>query len=311
MLAYVARRLLYLIPVIFGVTILTFVLFNVVGGDPVYQKMGKHGSEAEIKILRHELGLDRPLPEQYLFYLKQCVTFNFGRSWATNQNITDMLTAGIGPSMSLSIPAFFITIVLSILLSILIVFFRNGLMDKLLQVFCIAGTCISVLVYVILGQYFFAYKWGMFPISGYDSGWDSRWQFLALPMIIWVAVSIGYEVLLYRSAILEEVFQDYVRTARAKGLTEKVVLLKHVLKNSLTPIITSIMMEVPLLITGALVLEAFFGIPGLGGMIYQAVANSDFPVIKAMTFIGSVLFVLANLASDLLVSLVDPRVEFN
>src|SRR6185437_14416401 len=176
MLAYIFRRVIYVIPVILGVTLITFILFNVVGGDPVYQKMGKHGSTVEIAILRHEMGLDRPLPQQYLFYLKQCFTFDFGRSWATNQQISDMLIAGVGPSISLSIPGFCLTIGFAIIISILMAFYRNTYFDRALQVACLAGISISSLVYIIAGQYFFAYKWGMFPISGYDPSWDSRWD---------------------------------------------------------------------------------------------------------------------------------------
>lgn len=309
MFAYIVRRVLYVIPVVLGVTLVTFILFNVVGGDPVYLKMGKHGSQKEIEILRKDMGLDRPLPEQYLFYLKQCFTFDFGRSWASNQKISTMIANGVGPSLSLSIPAFTITVVLAILVSILTAFFRNTVYDRGLQVLCLAGISISSLVYIIAGQYFFSYQLGLFPISGYDASWYGRWQYVQLPIIIWLLVSIGGEVLLYRTAILDEVYQDYVRTARAKGLSEKVVLLKHVLKNSMVPIITNIVIEIPLLFTGALLLESFFGIPGLGGMTVQGILNSDFPVVKTMTFLGSVLYVLFNLISDICYALVDPRIK--
>ncbi len=309
MLVYLGRRILSVIPVIFGVTLITFILFNLVGGDPVYQRLGKHGSEAEIVILRHEMGLDLPLLQQYVFYLKQCMTFDFGRSWATQQKITTMIGDGIGASLSLAIPAFSITIILSILISILIAFFRNTPFDRMLQVLCLAGISISSLVYVIAGQYFFGYKWGVFPISGYDPSWSGRWEYLYLPIVIWLLVSIGNEVLLYRTAILDEVYQDYVRTARAKGLSEKVVLLKHVLKNSMIPIITAVIIEIPFLFTGALILEAFYGIPGLGGMVVQGISNSDFPVVKAMTYISAVLYVAFNLITDICYAVVDPRIK--
>ncbi len=309
MILYILKRIVSIVPVVFGVTLITFLLFNVVGGDPVYQRMGKHGSENEIVILRHEMGLDRSLPQQYLFYLKQCGTLDFGRSWATNQKISDMIDNGIGASLSLSIPAFSITVFISILISILAAFYRNTSFDRFLQVACLAGISISSLVYIIAGQYFLSYLGGWFPISGYDPSWDGRWQYLILPIIIWLLVSVGNEVLLYRTAILDEIFQDYVRTARAKGLSEKLVLLKHVLKNSLVPIITSVIIEIPFLFTGALLLEAFFSIPGLGGMVVQAISNSDFPVIKAMTFISSILYVLFNLISDICYALVDPRIK--
>ncbi|MCC6276796.1 MAG: ABC transporter permease [Oligoflexia bacterium] len=309
MLTYIARRILYVIPILFGVTLITFVLFNLVGGNPVYQKLGKHGSEAEIQLLSKELGLDRPLHEQYLFFLKQCVTLDFGRSWSSNQKITDMLSNGIGASLSLTVPAFTISVLLSILIALGAAFFRGTIIDRGLVVFCLAGMSISMLVYIIFFQYMFSFRLGVFPITGYDPSLAGRWTYLILPMIIWIVVSLGSDILLYRTIMLDEIFQDYVRTARAKGLSEKVVMLKHVLKNAMIPIITNIVLEIPFLYTGSLLLEAFFGIPGLGGMTVQALYNSDFPVIKAMTFIGSMLYVFFNLVSDVAYAIVDPRIK--
>jgi peptide/nickel transport system permease protein len=310
MLAYTIRRVLYVIPVILGVTLITFILFNVVGGNPVYQKLGKHGSEAEVRILSHEMGLDLPLPKQYLFYLKQCATFDFGRSWSTNQKITDMIKNGIGASLSLTVPAFSASVLLSIFVALALMFFRNSFIDRAMVVVCLAGISISLLVYIIFFQYFFSYKMGMFPISGYDQSWTGRWQYLILPGVIWIITSLGNDVLLYRTIMLDEIFQDYVRTARAKGLGERAVLFKHVLKNAMIPIITNVVLEIPFLYTGSLLLENFFGIPGLGGMTVQALNNSDFPVIKTMTFIGSLLYVAFNLISDLCYAAVDPRIKF-
>jgi peptide/nickel transport system permease protein len=271
--------------------------------------MGKHGSETEAKILRHEMGLDRPLFDQYIFYLKQCATLDFGRSWATNQKITSMIASGIGASLSLSIPAFTLTIVLAILISIFAAFKRGSLFDRALQITSLAGISVSALVYIIAGQYFLSYQMGWFPISGYDTSWAGRWQYLQLPIVIWLLVSIGYEVLLYRTSILDEIYQDHIRTARAKGLPERIVLLKHVLKSALVPIITNIIIEIPFLFTGALLLEAFFSIPGLGGMVVQGISNSDFPVIKAMTFISAILYMVCNLITDVCYALVDPRIK--
>lgn len=334
MFAYIVRRTLYVIPILLGVTLITFILFNVVGGNPVYQRLGKHGSEAEIKILEKQLGLDRPLPEQYLFFLsqivrvgdtnsereitgieiplggsKELVLFDFGRSWASNQKISSMLGAGIGPSLSLTMPAFLIGVILAVGIALLISFFRRTVFDRATVVLCLALMSISVLAYIIYFQYFLSYKWGMFPISGYDSSWDGRWEYLMLPAIIWIIAGLGPEVLLYRTTILEEVFQDYVRTARAKGLSEFYVMTKHVLKNAMIPIITNVLMEIPYLYTGALLLESFFGIPGLGGITVQALNNSDFPVVKAMTVIGALLYIFFNLLSDICYALVDPRVK--
>lgn len=309
MLAYIVRRILYVFPVVVGVTLITFVLFNLVGGDPVLQKLGKHGSVEEAKILRHEMGLDLPLVEQYFFFLKQCITFDFGRSWSTQQTIGSMISAGIGPSLSLAIPAFATSVLLSILIALVLAFFRNSFIDKALVVTCLAGISVSLLVYIIAFQYILSYKMGMFPISGYEAGWTERWPYLLLPGIIWIVTSLGNDVLLYRTIVLDEIYQDYVRTARAKGLAEKFVLFKHVLKNAMIPIITNVVLEIPFLYTGSLLLENFFGIPGLGGMTVQALTSSDFPVIKAMTYVGSLLYVLFNLVSDLCYAFVDPRIK--
>jgi peptide/nickel transport system permease protein len=309
MLTYLVRRTLYIIPVLIGVTLITFVLFNLVGGNPVYQKLGKHGSEAEIKMLTHELGLDLPLYKQYFFYVKQCATMDFGRSWSTNQQIGSMISAGIGPSLSLSVPAFTGSVILSVLISLFLMFLRNSPFDKVVVVVCLAGISISMLAYIIFMQYVLAYKFSWFPVTGYDPSWDGRWQFLFLPWIIWIITQIGSDVLLYRTVMLDEVFQDYVRTARAKGLAERIVLLKHVLKNAMIPIITNVVLEIPFLYTGSILLENFFGIPGLGNMMVQALNNADFPVIKAMTFIGTVLYIIANLVSDVCYAMVDPRIK--
>jgi peptide/nickel transport system permease protein len=198
---------------------------------------------------------------------------------------------------------------MAVFIALMLMFFRQTFWDRTTVVICLAGISISLLVYIIFFQYVFSYKWGLFPISGYESGWTERWHYLLLPSIIWVLTSLGNDVLLYRTIMLDEIYQDYVRTARAKGLGERVVLFKHVLKNAMIPIITNIVLEIPLLYTGSLLLENFFGIPGLGGMTVQALTSSDFPVIKAITYVGSIVFVVFNLAADLCYALVDPRIR--
>ena len=183
-------------------------------------------------------------------------------------------------------------------------------MDKAATVVALALVSISSLVYIMVFQNFFGYTLGVFPISGWDSSWVDRWAYVQLPWLIWVVLSLGPNLLIYRTAILDEYFQDYVRTARAKGLAEYSILFKHVLKNALIPIITIVVIQMPFLITGSLLLEAFFGIPGLGGLLFQAINNSDFPVIRAMVVIGTLLYMIFNLLSDLLYAYVNPRVRF-
>ena len=309
MLAYIIRRLLNTVPIILGVTLIVFILFNLVGGDPTYQMLGRHANTQQIAELRHEYGFDQPQYVQFISYLKQVITFDYGRSYATKQPISQMILDGMGPSLSLMIPAFLLTTILSVSIGLMVAYFRGKWIDRVTVILCVLGMSLPMLAYILFGQYFLAFKWGWFPISGYDTQWPDRLQYVLMPMLIFVAVSLGYDVRFYRTAILEEVNQDYVRTARAKGLSEPRVFFKHVLKNSMVPILTNIVIEIPLLILGAFLLESFFGIPGLGSITIDAVHNSDFPVIKAMTTLVAILYVIGNLATDILYTLVDPRVS--
>jgi peptide/nickel transport system permease protein len=310
MFVYLTRKIFGIIPTIFGVALIVFVLFNMVGGDPVYQMVGKHATERQIAEIRHEYGLDRPQIVQFGDFLKQIVTFDYGRSFATKQSIRDMIVSGVGPSLTLTIPAFILMTALAVSLGLLVAYFRGRAIDKVTVVFCVFGMSLPMLAYILFGQYYMAFKWGLFPISGFEYGWPDRFEYVLLPVLIFVAVGLGYDVRFYRTAMLDEVNQDYVRTARAKGLGEKRIFFKHVLKNSMVPILTNVVVEIPFLILGAFLLESFFGIPGLGGITIDAVHNSDFPVIKAMTMLQAILFILGNLATDILYTWVDPRVSF-
>ncbi|MBI3636400.1 MAG: ABC transporter permease [Candidatus Rokubacteria bacterium] len=309
MIAYLIRRLLYTVPIVFGVCLIIFALFNLVGGDPTYQMLGKHASPTQIVELRHELGLDKSAPLQFVDFLKQVVTFDFGRSYATKQRISEMIWDGMPASLSLAIPAFLVETFLGIVIALLVSYFRGSLFDRIIVVLCVMGMSISSLAYILFGQYVLAYWLGWFPISGYDKDILARFQYVALPALIWVAVSLGINVRVFRTFMLDEVNQDYVRTARAKGLSEKLVLFKHVLKNAMIPVLTYVVIEIPFLITGSFLLESFFGIPGLGSITIDAIHNSDFPVIKAMTVIETLLFIFGNLLTDMLYSVVDPRVR--
>lgn len=309
MFSYVVRKLLYTIPIVFGVALIVFTLFNLVGGDPTYQMLGKHADERAIRELRQELGLDQPKVIQFVRYLGQIATFDYGRSYTSKQQISEMIWNGVGPSLSLTIPAFTITTLISISLALLVAFYRGRWVDRLVVVLCVFGMSVPSLAFILFGQYFLAYKLGWFPISGYTAGLPGLIEYIALPAIISVVVSLGLNVRFFRTAILDEVGQDYVRTARAKGLTEKVIFFKHVLKNSMVPILTFVVIEIPFLILGSLLLESFFGIPGLGSITIDAINNSDFPVIKAMTTIGAIGFILGQLATDILYRVVDPRVQ--
>ena len=308
MLNYIIRRILYAIPTIFGVALITFILFNVVGGNPVYQMLGRHATPEQIKEFEHEYGFDRPLPLQFLFFLKQIITFDFGRSYATKQKISKMIIDGLGPSLSLAVPAFLIGVIVALVISLVCAYYRNTIIDRITVILSVLGMSISILAYIIFGQYVLAYKLGLFPVSGYRHGFGSI-KYLILPMIIWIINSLGSDVRFFRTVILDEINQDYVRTAYAKGLTARQVLFKHVLKNAMIPIITALVLVVPYLYTGSLLLENFFGIPGLGNITVTAIANSDFPVVKAMTFIGALIYVIFNTLADIFYALVDPRVK--
>ena len=317
MFNYLVRRALYTIPLVFGVSLLVFVLFNVVGSDPTIQMLGKHATPQSIAELRHELGLDRPLLEQFVNQIWSQWTFNFGRSYATKQLISKMIGDGLVPSLCLTVPPFFLGEMLAISIALGVCYVRGSWIDRLTVVATVTGMSITPLAYILAGQYVLAYQMRLFPIQGfeYPTSWldpgsvaYTAW-FLGLPWIIWITTGLGADVRFYRTVILDEVAQDYVRTARAKGLSEPVIYFKHILKNAMIPIITSVVIALPFLYTGSLLLEAFFGIPGLGSMSINGINNSDFPVVKAMTFIGSVLYIVANLLSDICYALADPRVK--
>jgi len=270
--------------------------------------VGKGATQEEVQALRHELGLDRPLVAQYGHYLKQIATFDFGRSYATKQRISEMLLDGVGPSLSLAIPAFIFGSLVAIIAALLVAFYRGTWIDRLMVLFAVAGMSVSILVYIVAGQYYLAYLKGLFPISGWEPG-PAGIPFLVLPGLIWILTSFGSDVRYFRTVVLDEMGQDYVTTAYAKGLGRVPVLFQHVLKNAMIPIITRLVITIPFLYTGSLLLENFFGIPGLGAMSINAINSSDFPVIKAFTFIGSLMYVAGNILTDFCYALVDPRVR--
>lgn len=309
MIKYIVRRLLYLIPVLLGVSFIIFVLFNLVSGDPTAVLLGKNATARQMAELREQLGLNKPLLDQYFDVVRSAFTFDFGRSWATKQEISQMIIQGAYPSLTLTVPAFVFATILSLIISLVVAFYRGKGIDLFVRFMCIAGVSVSALAYILFFQYFFAYQLGWFEISGFEYGFPDFVPFIALPAIIFVLLSLGPDVRFFRTVILDEIYQDYVRTARAKGLSEVVILLKHVLRNALIPIITYVVIQIPTLILGALLLENFFSIPGLGGITLNALNSSDFPVIKAMAILSSVLYIILSLVTDVLYTFADPRVK--
>lgn len=307
--AFIIRRILYGIPIVLGTTLLLFLIFTVVPGDPVLQVAGKHVTPELYATIKHEMGLDQPLYMQYFNWLKQMATLDFGRSYSTKQPIMDMIVDGAGVSFSLLFPPFVVSIIISLITGMVLAYYRGSILDRAAVAISVGMQSVSLLVYILAGQYFLAFHFGWFPISGYDPSWSGRWAYLMLPMIIDVVLTLAPEIRFYRTIILDELYQDYVRTARSKGLRDRTILLKHVLKNVMIPIITNVILALPFLILGALLLESFFSIPGLGDLIVRAIANSDRPVLISTTVIGTVAFVIFNIISDVLYAVFDPRVQ--
>jgi peptide/nickel transport system permease protein len=299
------------VPTVLGVCLITFLLFNVVttGEAIAKQRLGQHATAEQIEAYLKVHGYDKPLLVRFFITMKDLLTFNFGRSEVTHQKITTMIFNGMGPSLSLMVPAFFFTFIISITIALFTALYRNTWLDRSAVVLCIIGMSVPFLAYIILGQYILGYRFKYFPVSGYEWGLGV-FKFLILPGLIYLVASLGADVRFYRTVILDEINQDYVRTARAKGLNQNIILFKHILKNAMIPIITRVVVTLPFLFMGSLLLEDFYGIPGLGAMALNAIDGNDFAVIKALTFIGSILYVLANLLGDILYALVDPRVEF-
>lgn len=310
MAAYLLRRLWQMLPTMAGVIVLVFVLFNWVGGDPAYLLAGKMADEAAIANIRAQLGIDQPVWVQLGIFLKQILTFDFGNAWSTGEPVSHIIASRLGPSLTVLVPLTLLETFFGIALALAIAFVRGSLTDRAVMVACTVGMSISILVYIIVFQYFFAYKLGLFPVQGWgNSLGENLLHYALLPIIIGLAVSIAPTLRLYRSFVLDEANQDYVRTARAKGLGERRIVWVHVLRNAAIPIITHVMANLPALLIGAFLLERFFGIPGIGREVILAVERSDFPVIKAITVYVAAATMVFNLLADLLYQAVDPRVQ--
>jgi len=310
MLPFLLRRLWQMLPTMLGVVLLVFVLFNWVGGDPAYVLAGKMSSPEAIANIRRQLGVDEPYPVQLLIFLKQIATFDFGQSWATGEAVGHVIASRLGPSLTVLVPLTVLETAIGIALALAIGFVRGSLTDRAVMVACTAAMSVSILVYIIAFQYGLAYRLGLFPVQGWgDSLGENLLRYAPLPILIGLAVSVAPTLRLYRSFVLDEANQDYVRTARAKGLPERRVMWVHVLRNAAIPIITHVMASLPALLIGAFLLERFFGIPGIGREVILAVERSDFPVIKAVTVCVAFATMVFNLLADLLYRAVDPRVQ--
>ena len=310
MTTYIIRRLSYTIPIVFGVLLLTFILFNIVGGDISAELAGKAAAKETIEEIRKERGFDKPLflawDSQFVNHFKNALTFDFGRA-LDRESVIDKIKRGVGPSLALMVPMFFGVLLISVSLSLVIAFVRGTIWDVLAVVVCVTGMSLPYLSFILFGQYFLAYKWGLFPIFFWPD--LSTAEYVALPVLIGIVAGLGTNVRFYRTVMLDEMRSDYVRTAFAKGLSTRQVLFKHVLKNAMIPIITRVILSIPFLFLGSLLLERFFGIPGLGYLMIEAIGSRDYFVINAMTYISAILFVIFNVITDICYALVDPRVS--
>lgn len=298
-----------MLPTLLGVVLLIFFLFNWIGGDPAYVLAGKISNQDQIDNIRRQLGVDQPYWKQLLIFMQQIVTGDFGASWSTNEKVSQIFLTRLGPSLTVLVPILVLETLIAIVIALGVAYVRGSLTDRMVMVACTVGMSISLLVYIIVGQYVFAYKLGWFPVQGWgESVVENLFVYAALPILLGLVVGIAPNTRLYRTFILDEVNQDYVRTARAKGVSENRTMLVHVLRNALIPIITNVMAYLPGLLVGAFLLERFFSIPGIGREVILAVERSDFPVIKAITIYVAMATMVINLLADLMYKAVDPRV---
>ncbi|MGE0852059.1 MAG: ABC transporter permease [Hyphomicrobiaceae bacterium] len=324
MLAYLVRRIAYGFLTMLGVLFLLFVLFfAVTNPDDIARKaVGERARPEVYAQWKKNHGYDKPLfynreaagsaryTDTLLFeHYRRMLTFDFGRSDADDSPITKRLWEGAGPSLGLTVPLFLIGLVVSVIVALFVAFFRETYVDRMVLVLCMLTMSVAGLLYIIAGQYVVAQILRWFPISGFDPDPAVVARFLALPVLVGVVSGFGADVRLYRTIFLEEMGRDYVRTARAKGCGDARVMLRHVLRNALIPILTNIVVTIPFLFTGALLLESFFGIPGLGSLTVEAIQGNDFSTLRTMVYLGALLFVLGQILTDISYALADPRVR--
>jgi len=325
MFAYISRRILYAIPILIGVNLLTFALYFLVNSPDDMARMhlgAKYVTQQSIDKWKSQRGYDKPLfyndtqttykkLTETIFYDKSVKLFllDFG-SADDGRNIGDDIKKRMWPSLGYALPVFIVGMIVYISFALLLVFFKSTYVDVWGVVLCVVMMSISGIIYIIAGQYLIGKMLLLVPISGYEQG-VSAYKFLILPIIIGVVSGLGASSRWYRTIFLEEINRDYVRTARAKGLSELRVLFAHVLKNAMIPILTGAVVAIPLLFMGSLLMESFFGIPGLGSYTIDAIQSQDFAIVRAMVFLGSILYILGLVLTDISYTLVDPRVRLN
>jgi len=312
-LRYALKRIAEAIPTTIGILVLSFLLFNVVGGSPAEVILGKNATAESIAAFNHKYGYDKPLvigeagsrlDSQFFNFMFDLAKGNFGISTEYDEPVANVLARGVGPSLSLTVPILVGGTIIALSLALLCAAFRGGRTDRAVLVGSTVLMSVNYVVWILAGQYFLSYKAGLFPVWGYESA-----AYLALPVLIGIFSSLGPDVRFYRAAVLDEINKPYVRTAQAKGLSRTRILLVHVLRNSLIPVSTYVSLSIPFLFTGSLMLETFFGIPGLGSVSINAIHSSDMAVVRAVVVLGALLYQVVNMLTDLLYAWLDPRVR--
>ncbi|PLW70675.1 ABC transporter permease [Pseudohalioglobus lutimaris] len=325
MLAYIIRRLIYAIPILVGVNLLTFTLFFVVNSpdDMAASQLGdKYVTPEAIQAWKVKNGYDKPLfinseseglqsVTDTIFFNKslRLFAFDFGRS-ESGRDITTDVSTRMWPSLAVALPSFVIGIWVNICVALMVVMFHATRLDRWAVFLFVSLMSISYLFYIIGGQYLVAKTWKLVPVSGFHSEGDV-WRFLILPVLVGVIAGIGSGARWYRTLFLEEANQDYVRTARAKGASEMKILFGHILPNAMIPILTGVVVLIPSLFMGSLLIESFFGIPGLGSYMLDAIKSQDFAIVRSMVFIGSILYIFGLILTDISYTWADPRVRLN
>jgi peptide/nickel transport system permease protein len=325
-LNYLLRRLLLAIPTVIGVCLVTFLLFNVFASPEAIarKQLGKNPTEKQVKAWVTAHGMDkpvffnfqpgkdgslRPFDSRFWNHMQELLLFQFPRSDYLHEPVSALLKEKIVPSLTITVPAFLLSILVTLPIALFIAYYRGTYIDRLALFLCVILMSIVILNYIIVGQYLLAVVFKYFPIYGYSFG-AGAWKFVLLPVILAVAAGLGGGVRFYRTVMLNEVRADYVRTAMAKGVSEERVLFRHVLKNAMIPILTVTVLSIPFLITGSLLLEMYFGIPGMGNLMLNAINNHDYPVIRTLVYIYSLLYIAGSILTDISYTLVDPRVAF-
>lgn len=313
MLNYIIRRLLYAVPILLGVIALTFVLFNMVQTPEAAAAMvlgPKASTQAKTEWIKNR-GLDLPKSEQFVNHVKNLTTFQFGTSWKTGRELREVFLTGVGPSLMITVPGFIAGIFAGVGLALYQVFIRQSAMDRTITLISVALMSIPTVVYIIFLQWVGALALNYFPASGFDWRGLETFKFVALPILTMGLINLGSDVRLYRAIFMEEINQDYVRTAAAKGVTNGRVLGVHVFKNGLIALITFTVGQLPKIIMGSLLIENFFGIPGLGNVLVQAIQTGDQPVVMASVYLGSLLYIASFIITDIAYAVADPRIRLS